>query len=49
MRPPEDPNSRAVLGFHLQASPDSFDVPAFARIDGLIHKTHEGGMQGSVE
>ena len=49
MRPPEDPNSRAVLGGELPATPDAFDVPAFPRVDGLVDKTHEGGMQGGVE
>ena len=49
MRPPEDPNSRAVLGGELLATPDAFDGPAFPRIDGLVDKTHEGGMQGGVE
>ena len=49
MSPPEDPNSRAVLGGDLPASPDAFDEPAFPRIDGLVNKTQEGGMQGSVE
>ena len=49
MRPPEDPNSRAVLGGELPATFDAFDVPAFPRVDGLVDKTHEGGMQGGVE
>ena len=49
MRPPEDPNSRAVFGGDLPDSPDALDVPAFPRIDGLVDKTHEGGMQGGIE
>ena len=47
--PPENPNSRAVMGGDLPRSPDSFDVPAFARIDGLGDNTHEGGLKGGVE
>ena len=49
MRPPEDPNSRAVLGGDPPASRDAFDFTAFPRIDGLVDKTHEGGMQGGVK
>ena len=49
LRPPENPNSRAVMGGDLPRGPDSFDVPAFARIDGLVDNTHEGGLKGGVE
>ena len=49
LRTPENPNSRAVMGGDLPRDPDSFDVPAFTRIDRLIDNTHEGGLKGGVE
>lgn len=48
MIPSEDPHRPAVMR-NSTAVANALDGPKFPRVDRLVDKSHEGGVQGAVE
>ena len=48
MIPSEDPHRPAVMR-KSTAVANALDDPKFPRVDRLVDKSHEGGVQGAVE
>ena len=48
MIPSEDPHRSAVM-CKSTAVANALDGPKFPRVDRLVDKSHEGGVQGAVE